>query len=933
MMVRRDRTEPKRSALAGSRRSQWRRAGGLVCFWALALVAQVAPPALGVPYAAASAADDSGCASIGAGEATIQDSSPLLGPTVGPFADVIPGVKPADNPAMNPSGRQDLHLMGYTLSGTAPGNGVPGTVTAVLKLRAPPAQHTGQASFYDINWKAGSAVHWVGVTLNDPEASALPSQYFGPAVHWEAGIIENGTTLAADSTQVSGSIHGSTITMSFAYGVHGNSQAQPSASGAQSYVMGIGFNLAVPVPIFLQQSPKSHNETLQPISTTPDRSNPGSLFGPGGTAFCGAGRQRPICDGAPALHDTSPPDGTVSCQPRRLTNYFDEHHLVAGAASQAVRLLADPVRHRIFEYYFAGGFGNCGEHPTNLVAYNTDSWEQVATGCVPIVSSCTDNEACVQASDLSDGVLFVTDNATASIVMVSEDSLREIARFDAVAAADPRTGSTGTGRAVIGASWYAPTNELLVLASESLAAGYRTFLASFQIKGRSVALDPLTGTAVPVWTTEIPQQDCKSALNGAFATGNPNRSILKPNRVYVPCVMPSLTGGNSARDGLATVELGSADAQGQPCPNAGLCPDGVVTAVAAPGLQASGLVNYLYDPGSDRSYIMWDDQQTGITVNTYDADTAAFLGRGSIGVAADYGFTPLGIDTLTGRIYGVGPHAGLTVVDGRRTPLAPGTQMPQFASNVVDALLPVIPPSAAHHFPRLLVSYAQGDPDPAVCRLVCRLPYWTVLADTLPVGADPKADLIDGHTYSGPIAASDQVFATYGGEARGFGVHSDFVGSFNKVLENNIGNATASAGNGNLPFGSGTRDILAGFVGQLNIGDGATQGAAAAVSAADNATADQLGSCTDVFVISTRCLPGASSSPIPNDPVATVLNSGLDQTGQSTQPRTTRQQWPFPEASCSEPGAADSPKACVQETPSACFSALIWRFSPTSARR
>ncbi|MHB8508319.1 MAG: hypothetical protein ACYDGR_06685, partial [Candidatus Dormibacteria bacterium] len=205
-----------------------------------------------------------------------------------------------------------------------------------------------------------------------------------------------------------------------------------------------------------------------------------------------------------------------------------------------------------------------------------------------------------------------------------------------------------------------------------------------------------------------------------------------------------------------------------------------------------------------------------------------------------------------------------------------------------DRVFPVLPPDQGlHPYTRLIVpSYSPEGNEAA--------PTYPVFADEIRVGTDPSAAVVDLNTYDGPIDPSDLVYSTYGVNARGFGIHSVFVGSTGSAVANNTHSVTSGP---QLAFGSGNRDVLAAVVDQLNLADGVPAGLASALMPADDVTAGAYAACTDAQNPSS-CgpVPQCSDDKAIPAAVATLAPKQCAPSGPQTS-----QQWPFLSASCTFP--------------------------------
>src|SRR5207245_5144123 len=123
-----------------------------------------------------------------------------------------------------------------------------------------------------------------------------------------------------------------------------------------------------------------------------------------------------------------------------------------------------------------------------------------------------------------------------------------------------------------------------------------------------------------------------------------------------------------------------------------------------------------------------------------------------------------------------------------------------------------------------------------------------------PVTQDPPVGVSDSNTYTGPIAPGDQLASNYSANASGYGVHSDWVGSFGGAV-NNVDNGSIVDGQ-SLPFGGGNRDLMGGWVAQATLTSAAADGTASALGDADQATSDVYARCTDVASAAACLVPG-----------------------------------------------------------------------------
>lgn len=270
----------------------------------------------------------------------------------------------------------------------------------------------------------------------------------------------------------------------------------------------------------------------------------------------------------------------------------------------------------------------------------------------------------------------------------------------------------------------------------------------------------------------------------------------------------------------------------------------------------------------------------GISVLVYSGTKSVFLGRASVGGPSDANGISFGIDTGTGRLYAVGAD-GLTIIDGRRTPVAPGVRYPEFGGKTNYVTLPVIAPDAVYSHPRLLVGFTTATPFPGCA--ACAEHDLTVFVDALPVTVDPPDSVVDNNTFSGTIPPGATIAATYGGTARGYGIHSDMVSGPFGAITDSVGSIPVA-----LPFQRAAPDLMAASVDQVVLQNGSAQASATALTDANGSTAYNTQQCSDLSSPQS-CTPTLGQVP------------GSSSAGRATGP--TGQQWPFPSATCSQPGS------------------------------
>jgi hypothetical protein len=567
-----------------------------------------------------------------------------------------------------------------------------------------------------------------------------------------------------------------------------------------------------------------------------------------------------------AIADTMPPN-TVTQMLRNAPNYF----YVAGDPSYenlpsvSTNVIPDPSLGVFFEVNFNRPLPCPGENAVfgkrNPIAeYDIDTYALKSVGCV---ADSADPSAHAQvghsktwpsALDTTDRRLFlnsardVSSGRSDAIKVVSETTLQLISTLELPHGALPH---------IAGMSWDPATDELLVLTDHS-----DPYTGALPAPGVTVTdFDAATGTAL--WTTAVPQ--CEYGPSPYYSVGAPYRSLTQP-AVYLVCEQaPAPTGLALAfrpgeTDIVVKLGLGTAFGSRVPCPPpATMCPDGTSTTTLVPGISN----DILFDPASDRAFLP-APSGGGTVVNVYDGHSARFVGSTFIGNIVNAG--ALGLDTSTGRFFAVLPGYGLTIMDGRRTPVTPGARFAQYSGNTDYVTLAVLPSDTRHPYARFLVNFSR------VVQSSTVLPYFTVLADTRPVGQDPAASDPDAVTYTGSVPPGASLApSNYGGSARGYAMHSDLVegvaGFYNNVTDPLRGPAppfSSVPNGGTLPTEPGRDDLLAALIDNLSIGPGSADGRASA-------------------------LGDASGTP------TTALNQ-----------KPVGQTWPFPNAECSTPGTPNA---------------------------
>jgi hypothetical protein len=580
----------------------------------------------------------------------------------------------------------------------------------------------------------------------------------------------------------------------------------------------------------------------------------------------------------------SPPPNTVSLL-GHMPNWFHDH-LPAGTAGTSAddtaqtEAFVDPANRLLFEYLTEPGVAavSSARDCTNLVRLDFDSYAVAAVdgsgpsgSCQASVNPFTagSSPAAVLAIDSTDRLLFVQ-NGGSSIAAVSEDSLARRFTFSTPATGIVHDPTGIVGATVYGISWYAPADELLVL------SGIASVPGSFGVADYDAhQLVGTSGTAPPIWTAAAPA--CQGNLKNNFATSAAYRTS-NGQFVLVPCILvnPNSPGSTElpTRDGVVSIALAQTG-----CPTTGhACPSTAPQAVApAPG----GLTDVYFDPGSDRMF-MPTQGEAGTDLLTFEGDKGTYLGKTSLGTSADANQISFGLETSSGRLFAVGPRSGMTLLDGRVTPVSPGSVYEQYAATVYKTPLAALAPDRAHPFRRLLVPPEQNNSSP----------YFLVYADTSSVSQNPPPNQVDSNTYSGAIPPGSTVNNIYSGSARGYGFHEDFVGGAQAIVTNAAGGQQQFSG----PFTGGT-DLLGAEISQLTLqAGGSAIGNASALGDGNGATSSEYQACSALQSVA-ACLPPppcpasfGSCAAVPSVPVTSPVGS---------------QPWPFPTATCSAPGSAD----------------------------
>lgn len=632
-----------------------------------------------------------------------------------------------------------------------------------------------------------------------------------------------------------------------------------------------------------------------------------------------------------ALAAAPPPDGTISQLDAQLPDYFyatyHDGKTAAGTPydSLETQVISDPINQLLFEYDLADGCPPYGSGvPANLIEFDANTEKVLSAGCLPIQYRGSSYTAGI-AVDPTDRIIFIadsffggayTDNAAspATVIAYSEADLsRPLATWSLPADIAQATPD------VYALSWSAKDDDLVLLATAGADPSTPLGLDNLpQVGVVTYRIRPpvLIGnlTPQPLWTASL-TGTCQAPLLqtswGAAAVGM-SQDLQK---AFVPCTLfngyGTQVGVLGQRTGVATVHLARKD-QGGTCRDSGaeagaLCPNGQISAAVAPALAE----DFLFDPGADRGFMpCCAGAGSNVDLYVFDGIHEIFVGRTNVGTDLSYGLTDIALDPVTGRLYVFTPEHGLTVVDGRRTPVPTGDTFPSEAPSVFvpkNAITAVLPPTKAYPYARVVapLGSAQGCPTSYACHLVSVLEY----ADRYPVSQDPPANADDSNTYNRSAPPGTVLQSTFTAAARGYGIHSDLVGGPQGVIQNWTLSSYDPSG---LPFAHGQRDLFGGVVditqlnGESASGQLATQGVASWLEPADRLTAAYYGYCTNGSTLYGNCTSppcGAVATDVCQNPTSVVPATSPDPT--SGLPTRTGQAWPVPQAACSQPSDAE----------------------------
>jgi len=628
-------------------------------------------------------------------------------------------------------------------------------------------------------------------------------------------------------------------------------------------------------------------------------------------------------------------EGTIR-QVGTVPNYFWTHRPAnnpdPATFSRSTSSFADPQNRLLFQF---NGSGCTGGDTPNLVAMDVDSYKVVATDLRTAGTSpmCTEDGGGgsgafdvpapqgaapppTVAVDSQDGLLIgalAAGNALngSSIAVLKESSLDFVAHWSL-----PSTLAT---KNIFGLTWYAPTDELVVLTSNgNTSTGSPPPGVTVSVYKIADALHMGTGTLTPIWSQNVSQ--CQFTMVPVYGTAAAYRSVHS-STMFVPCQLfaAGKVGVGTTRVGIVALQLGNTD----PVTGAGCdaCPNGKVDIEVAPGL-ANDL---FFDPGGDRGFMpqQGSDQMSAMV---YDGSGGvggktppSFLGKTSLG---DGSSALIGLDQSTGRVYSVTDH-GMTLIDGRRTPVSPGVFRSDLAQPVLAGSTVILPPDGLYPFTRVLVlnlsNYTglnTGEEHD-----------YKVYADAYAVTQDPPASNVDSNTVSGAVPPGATVNSIVNSTARGYGFHVDMVAG----TQGTLNNAYTSFQVTGVPLGHSYRDVLGASVNRVALANGSTAAQASALADGNGVASFEVSQCSNTNALG-NCAPppqppcnaltnnGLPCPAVPAAPTASPAPSGSPTPSASP---TTTQPWPFPDALCTEPGST---------SPSADADGLVANSNPSAAQ-
>lgn len=505
----------------------------------------------------------------------------------------------------------------------------------------------------------------------------------------------------------------------------------------------------------------------------------------------------------------------------QFPNFWVQRHQGDSASTAAAVTAAsgfvDPTNDLLF--MIDAGDNTYQGQACSLAEYSTDA---VGSASVPLATLCSqfgnefaqpsNSKAIDVAVDPVDRLLFFIGAGGTSVVVIAEDGLKRVASWH-MSSGQPNP-SSQVKAYVRSLSWDRASDRLLVITDNTTlneGPGYGFSISSFDVQTAiRTAAGSTTWSTGPEWTQDL-SSTCEYSLRPYYATADPYRY---ENQIVLPCVLIGSAGLDNVNGGIraGVVQL-TLKTSGCTAP-ATECPDGSVAVAVAPGQPS----DFLPDAASGRAFLP-AKSSSGLNVLAYDATEKAFIGRVSTGT--DMNSTGFGLDRVGGRVYAVSP-SGMFLFDGRRTPLQTGWEFDQYAATVNYTALPILPASPSIPYRRVLVPHLVSN---SAYGGQAYLVYFDVYADGIDTTLDPPANAIDQNTYKGAIPPGSQVTNNYGGGARAYGLHTDWVGGGAGSPDNAAqGQAQAPA----APF-SGTTDLIAGTVWSLDLRNGSGDSEATAL--------------------------------------------------------------------------------------------------------
>jgi hypothetical protein len=641
----------------------------------------------------------------------------------------------------------------------------------------------------------------------------------------------------------------------------------------------------------------------------------------------------------------SPPAGSVTLEARipnighpPQVDWMAKHPSSGATFGPATFLISDPVNGLLIQSnFYANGYGpsDCMSDtghtnkniafPSQWTSFDTRTYAKRGSGCdLPdpngqSATSDTHSSPMTAVVDPTDRVVFVPYRTSSTqhseIVAVSETTLQEVGRICAVPQAmilnsahstdeqceSPRLDAQVAPNAaqqpydyLHSLSWYAPTDDLLAITDNyPQEAGAQSGRLGVAVTDYHVEKDASGHVALRQrWVVRLGENLCGRTLQHSHnLTGSAYRSeVIGDQAVFVPCTMATLDQLSPIQTtNIVKIPLGSS------C----LCPAVDPSGMALNALPATAPFEgqaMLFDPQAERGYLFPKSDSVGVSIIVYDGrGKGSYLSRLTLGDGGAFG-----LDARTGRLYEYDGVLGMVLVDGRRTPVAPGAPFPSaippgsYGAGTVGAA--ILAPDDLHPYPRVAVNvvtemdntHKEYVPNP-------RSPFISVFADTVPLSADPPLDTVDSNTYRGTVPADATVSRTFSVNAAGYGLHSVLVGGYGGLVKNNVG---LSDGFYPVqpPSGRDTIDIVAGAVQSTSVRDGATEAGASPLYDVNGNASRLEAACTDAHSPQT-CLPSSCVLGGFTDPCA-QLTAGLATNSKSS----TAQAWPYSAAQCSQPG-------------------------------